>query len=88
MVILRTGSYFLFFILELVHIQEAHALCYERGSDMQLVVGHQIRSMGTCLDNESRWCHCKNGQPRGKHLQYRASFDRGQVVILAADGFQ
>lgn len=30
----------------------------------------------------------KDGQPGGRHLQFKANFDRGQVVILAADGLQ
>lgn len=30
----------------------------------------------------------EDGQPGGRHLQFKASFDRGQVVILAAEGLQ
>lgn len=86
MVILKTGSY-CFYIRIGSH---SRGTCPLLGEGLRHAAGGGTSNQehGTLLHNKSWWQHCRDGQLRGRHLQYKASFDRAQVAILAADWLQ
>lgn len=86
MVILKTGSY-CFYIRIGSHSRDTCPLLGE-GLRHAAGGGTSNQEHGTSLHNKSWWHHCRDGQLRGRHLQYKASFDRAQVAILAADWLQ